>query len=154
MKTVNKGSHVDVDYEGRLDDGRLFDTSKEDVAKAEGVYAEEREYSPLHITVGSGMLIKGFEAALIGMHEGEEKTVKIEASDAYGETRSELIKTFKSDPERDGELKVGMIVLVNVEGKQIPARVCDVGENISFDFNHPLAGKDITFRIKVVKIEE
>ena len=152
MKTVQQGSHVDVDYEGRLDDGTLFDTSIIDVARAEGVYVEEREYTPLHITVGEGMLIKGFEDALIGMHECEEKTVKINAKDAYGESRPELIKTFPKDSERDKELKVGLVVLVNVEGRQVPARVTEVSENISLDFNHPLAGKDLTFKIKVVKI--
>lgn len=153
MKKVKVGSVIDVDYEGRFDDGKLFDTSKADVAKKEGVYVEERDYAPLHVTLGQGMLIKGFEDALIDMEEGQEKTVNIKAKDAYGETKLELIKNFKKDPERDKELNVGLVVLVNVEGRQIPARVSEVSENISLDFNHPLAGKDLTFKIKVVKVE-
>ena len=150
MKNVSNGSIVDVDYEGRTEDGKLFDTSKADVAKKEETFQEQRNYEPLHITVGQGMLIK---AALIGMEEGQEKTVKIKSDDAYGERKQELIKTFPKDQERDAELKKGMVVLVNVEGRQIPALVTEVSDNISLDFNHPLAGKDLTFKIKVVKIE-
>ena len=154
MKVVKQGSNVLVDYVGRFDDGKLFDTSKENLAKEEGTHIEDREYQPLEITLGQGMLIKGFEDALIGMKEGEEKTAKIKAKEAYGETRPELIKKFPKDPERDKELKVGMVVLVNVEGRQIPARVTEAGEEIALDFNHPLAGKDLTFEIKVVKIKD
>ena len=154
METVKPGSHVEVDYEGRLDDGTLFDTSKEDVAKKEGQYNEEREYHPLHVTLGQGMLIRGFENALIGMKVGEEKTVKLMAEEAYGEKREELIKTFPKDAERDKDLQVGMVVLVNIQGRQVPARVSEVSDKIALDFNHPLAGKDLTFKLKVVKIEE
>ena len=60
MKNVSNGSIVDVDYEGRTEDGKLFDTSKADVAKKEETFQEQRNYEPLHITVGQGMLIKGF----------------------------------------------------------------------------------------------
>ena len=153
MKKIHEGSVVDVEYEGRTSDGNLFDTSKEDLARKEGIYQEERKYEPLHITLGQGMLIKGFENALIGMEDGQEKTAKIKSADAYGEKRPELVKTFPKDAERDKELKEGMVVLVNIEGKQVPATVIEVSDNISLDFNHPLAGKDLTFKIKVLKIE-
>ena len=154
MKTVQNDSTVDVEYEGRLDDGTLFDTSKEEVAKKEGVYSEEREYTTLHITLGQGMLIKGFENALVGMEEGEEKTVKIPASEAYGERREELVHELARDKEKDQGAEVGMMVVVNMEGRQIPARISALTEeNISLDFNHPLAGKELTFKLEVKKIE-
>ena len=153
MRTVKQGSVVDVDYEGRLDGGRLFDTSKESVAKDEGIYAEGRDYEPLHITVGQGTVIKGFENALIGMEEEEEKTVLIKSDDAYGKHKEELVKEFDKDPIRDKKLKVGMILMVNVGERDIPARVVGVSDKISLDFNHTLAGKDLTFKINVVKIE-
>src|SRR3989338_1484698 len=152
MKKVQNNSTVDVEYEGRTDDNKLFDTSNEALAKKEGVYQEERKYEPLHATLGQGMLIKGFEEALIGMEESQEKTVKISSSEAYGERKEELIKTFPKDTERDKELKEGMVVIVNVQERQIPAQVIEVSDNITLDFNHPLAGKDLTFKLKVIKI--
>ena len=154
MKTVKEDSTLDVDYEGRTSDGRLFDTSKEYIAKKEELHAEERQYEPLHITVGQGMLIKGFEDALIGMEEGQEKTIEIKSEDAYGEKRPELLKSFPKDPEKDKDLKEGMVVIVNIQERQVPAQVIEVSENIILDFNHPLAGKDLTFNLKVLKIEE
>ena len=154
MKTVKENSTVDVDYEGRLDDGRLFDTSKEDIAKKENMYFEDRPYEPLHVTLGQGMLIKGFESALIGMNEGEEKTITIKSENAYGERKQELIQRFKRDPERDKELQAGMAIVVNVNEQQVPGLVIEVGDEIAVDFNHPLAGKNLTFKLKVVRIED
>ena len=154
MKIVNESSTIDVEYEGRLENGELFDTSKEELAKKEGIFHEERNYEPLHVTLGQGMLIKGFEDALLGMHEEEEKTTKIDSQNAYGDKREDLIKTFPKDLERDKELKIGMVVFVDLQGKQVPAKVVGIDEEISLDFNHPLAGKNLTFTLKVVKIEE
>ncbi len=154
MKIVKESSTIDVEYEGRLENGELFDTSKEELAKKEGIFHEERNYEPLHVTLGQGMLIKGFEDALLGMHEEEEKTTKIDSQNAYGDKREDLIKTFPKDLERDKELKIGMVVFVDLQGKQVPAKVVGIDEEISLDFNHPLAGKNLTFTLKVVKIEE
>ena len=155
MKTVQESSTIDVDYEGRLEDGTLFDTSKKEVAEKEGVYTEEREYTPLHVKLGNGSLIKGFEQALIGMKEEETKTVTIKAEDAYGDSREDLTRTFPKDSERDKELKEGMMLMVNVEDRQFPAKVMKVtDEEVTIDFNHPLAGKDLTFKLTIVKIEE
>jgi len=154
MKTVTNNSTVDVDYEGRTPDGKLFDTSNEELAKKGEAFIPQREYKPLHIKMGEGKLIKGFEDALMGMKEGEEKTVTIKADDAYGQRRSELIQSIKKDPERDKDVKEGMVVFVDVQERQLPAVVVEVSDNIVLDFNHPLAGKDLTFKLKVVKIED
>ena len=154
VRKIKENSVVSVNYEGRTDDGKLFDTSIEDTARKESIYSKERVYEPLHFTLGQGMVIKGFENALIGMHEGEEKTVKIKASEAYGERKEELVKIFPKDPERDKELKIGTIIMVDIQGRKIPAMVTGVDENIKIDFNPILAGKELIFKIKVIKIEE
>ncbi len=154
MKIVTEHSTLNIDYEGKLENGELFDTSKEDVARKENIFDEKREYKPLHVTLGQGMLIKGFEDALINMQEGEEKIFNIKSEDAYGEKKPELVKIFPSQTEQDKQLKVGMTVLVNLGEKQLPALVTEAGDNISLDFNHPLAGKDLSFKVKIVSIED
>lgn len=154
MKKIKINSVVNVDYEGRLENGKWFDTSIEDTAKKEGIYNEGRKYEPLHFTIGQGSVIKGFEEALIGMKEGEEKTLDIKSSEAYGESKPELIKSFDRDPEKDKALQVGMVVMVNLSERQFPAKVIEVSDKISLDFNHPLAGKTLKFKIKVIKIED
>ncbi|HLC53262.1 MAG TPA: FKBP-type peptidyl-prolyl cis-trans isomerase, partial [Candidatus Nanoarchaeia archaeon] len=70
---VQKGNHIKVSYEGRFDDGTIFDSSKHD----------DHDH-PLEFEVGAGQVINGFDMAVMDMQEGEEKEFSIEAKDAYG----------------------------------------------------------------------
>ena len=82
---VSNGDTVSVNYIGRLDDGTVFDTSYEEVAKENDIYTPGRPYKPLTFEVGAGQMIKGFDDAVIGMKVNETKTVVIPPEDAYGE---------------------------------------------------------------------
>jgi hypothetical protein len=82
--TIQATDAVVVDYIGRLEDGSVFDTSIESVAKACGTYSEGRNYNEgLTFTAGAGQMIPGFDAAVIGMKVGQTKTVNIPAAQAY-----------------------------------------------------------------------
>jgi len=143
MNVVKKGDVVDVEYTGKLSDGKVFDTSK------------GRE--PLKFKVGDGELLPEFENAVVGMEVNEEKTFTIAANDAYGKRDENLVKTFpRSFLPPDFNAKEGMqIVLQDKEGNKIPAIIKSIDEkNVVIDLNHPLAGQDLTFDIKVVKIEK
>ena len=140
MKKVETTSKVKVHYTGRLEDGTIFDTS----------IAEGRE--PLEVELGLGQLIKGFEAGLIDMSEGDKKTVEISVEDAYGEPRPEFIsevpKTNVPEGIQVGESLQGM-------GPQGPVNVQVVAvneETVTLDANHPLAGKNLIFDLEVVSI--
>ncbi len=147
-------SVVDIEYEGRLDNGKVFDTNKEAVAKKEGIFQNGRDYKPLRVTVGQGYVIKGFENALIGMKEGEEKDVVIPPAEGYGFPRQELIKTVEKKMFGDKLVKKGEVVLVTIQGQNVPATIVNVhDEKVELNFNHPLAGATLHFKIKVVKIE-
>lgn len=131
---AKKGDHVFVHYTGTLDDGTKFDSS------------EGR--APLEFDVGSGQLIKGFDSAVIGMKVGEEKTVRIKAADAYGENDPKNVIVIPKQNVPSG-VKEGDVL--NAGGK--PVRVVGVrNDTVIIDANHPLAGKDLTFKIKLVKI--
>jgi FKBP-type peptidyl-prolyl cis-trans isomerase 2 len=136
---IKQGNKVKVEYTGSFDDGTVFDSS------------EGRE--PLEFEAGSGQLIKGFDQAVIGMEKGQEKTIKIKSSEAYGDVNPELIQKIPRDKiPREYDLKVGMILgLGSPDGHQMQARVAEVtSEHITLDLNHPLAGKTLNFKIKVV----
>ena len=142
MKIVQKGSTVSVHYKGMFEDGRLFDSS------------EGKE--PLTFKVGEGQVVPGFEDAVMGMNEGEEKTVTILPALAYGPHDSSLRKVVpKSLFPKDQKLEKGMMLGMKIPtGETIPATVADyTNDSITIDLNHPLAGKTLTFRIKVVKVE-
>ena len=143
MKVV-KGNSVKIEYTGKLADGTVFDASK-------------NHGQPLEFEVGSGMVIPGFDKAVEGMELDEEKTVTIPVDDAYGEARPELMQEVPRDKlPKEPEPKEGMMLAVGTpDGRQIPARIAKVDEDkVTIDLNHPLAGKELTFEIKVVGIEE
>ena len=138
---AKKGDTVKVHYTGTLDDGKQFDSSD--------------GRGPLEFELGAGHVIKGFDAGVDGMAVGEEKSIKISAKDAYGE-RDE---TLQSDIPREAvpqeqEPTEGMQVMVTLpSGDQQPAVIAKVTEDhITLDLNHPLAGKKLNFKVKVVGI--
>lgn len=83
--TVKEGDVVKVDYTGKLEDGSIFDSSIEELAKESEFYDESRDYQPLQFTVGEGEVIPGFEEGVKGMEVGEEIEVEIPPEKAYGE---------------------------------------------------------------------
>lgn len=143
---VEKGKYVELDYEGTLEDGKVFDSSK------------HGEHShPLGFVAGEGMVIKGFDDAVDGMEVGDEKTFEIEPEDAYGPYNEELKKDIPRNLlPKDQEPEVGMMmVLATPDGRQYPARIVEVNDkNIMVDLNHPLAGKKLKFSIKVLDIKD
>jgi FKBP-type peptidyl-prolyl cis-trans isomerase 2 len=148
-RMVKAGDTVQVDYTGKLENGTVFDTSKEDVAKQAGIYDSNRTYAPLAFVVGSGQMIKGFDSAVIGMKVGEEKTIKIPPEEAYGEYDSAKVQTVPIKAlNMTVVLKVGQ-VFGDSYGNQF--RVIAVNETyVTLDANPELAGKTLIFDVKVI----
>jgi peptidylprolyl isomerase len=142
------GDTVSVDYLGTLDDGTVFDTSlKEEAEKAE--LPLRPSYSPLMFKVGAGQMIKGFDDAVIGMAEGDEKNVHLLPADAYGEVSAERIVEVPR-ASIGGTIAKGAIISAS-NGMQ--GTVVEVTEsNVKVDFNHPMAGKALNFKIMMRKI--
>jgi len=141
MTKVKNNDTVKVHYTGTLTDGTIFDSS------------EDRE--PLEFTLGQGMLIPGFESAVIGMAVNETRTCNIPCDEAYGEKNPEMVQQVpKSQLPEDLKAEIGMQLMSSMpDGSEFPVMVIDVtDENITVDANHPLAGQDLTFEIKVVSI--
>jgi peptidylprolyl isomerase len=139
--TVAKGSKVKIEYKGTFDDGTVFDSS-------------EQHGSPLEFEAGSGQIIKGLDKEVEGMEVGQEKDVRIEPGLAYGDRNPELVQTVPRE-KLPMEVKQGqMILLGDPDGNKFPAVIADVTKDIvKIDLNHPLAGKPLNFKIKVVGID-
>ena len=138
---AKEGDLVKVHYTGKLKDARIFDSSQ--------------DAQPLEVTLGSGQVIPGFEKAVVGMSVGDAKTVEIAADEAYGPYREELV--VEVDQERvpdDLTLKVGQqLVLRQAEGPPIRVTVTEMSEkSVTLDANHPLAGEDLTFEVRLMEI--
>lgn len=141
-RVVDNDDQVSLHYTGTLSTGEKFDSS------------EGRE--PLAFKVGEGQVIPGFDKAVKGMKVDESKKFTIPADEAYGDVREDLMYNVPKD-SIPAELKphVGQKLVSNLEdGRQIPVTVTEItDETITLDANHPLAGQDLTFDIKIVAID-
>jgi len=141
MTQAKTGDTVKIHYTGTLDDGTQFDSS------------EGRD--PLQFTLGSGQVIPGFDRAVEGMTVGDSKTVNIEAAEAYGPRREQMVQEVpRSALPEDLEPREGMALQAHgQDGRVVNLTVTEVGdESITVDGNHPLAGKDLNFDITLVEI--
>ncbi len=139
---VAAGSTVKVEYTGSFENGTIFDSS-------------EMQGQPLEFKAGSGQMIKGFDNAVIGMMVGEEKIVTLSPEEAYGSYNPKLVATIpKEELPDERPVKPGMMIMVgSQDGRQMPALITEVAENnFTIDLNHPLAGKTLVFKVKVVDI--
>jgi peptidylprolyl isomerase len=141
MSGAKTGDTVKVHYTGRFADGSVFDTSQ--------------GKDPLEFTVGTGQVVRGFEAAIVGLNSGDSTTTTIEAPEAYGERLEELL--FQVDKVRFPEdivPSVGdQLELNQPEGGTVEVVVSAIeGDTVTLDANHPLAGRVLTFDITVVEI--
>lgn len=144
-KEVKKDFLVKVHYTGKYEDGTVFDSSV------------DRE--PLEVIAGAGLLIKGFDNALIGMKEGEEKDIEINPEDGYGEHNPSLVqkvpKTALGDKVKD--VKVGMVLGMQIPNTNhtLPVTVIKIDEDsLELDANPPMAGKKLFFNVKIVETRE
>ena len=144
MKTVTNGNNVILHYKGTFPNGEVFDDSR-----ARG--------QTMNVLVGEGRLIKGFESALLGMMEGQVKTINLTADEAYGQPEPKAVVTAPRTafPE-DFPFEEGMPVQGQApDGSPMHARVISFTDTeVILDHNHPLAGKDINFEIELVEIAE
>ena len=141
MTQAKNGDTVTVHYTGRLEDGTVFDSSV--------------NRDPLQFTLGEGLLIPGFEQAVLGMSVGESKIAEVSADQAYGPHREEMVVAIdlqEFPPHFQPE--VGQQLQIPQSDSRVTRLiVTDVSEQkVTLDANHPLAGRDLTFDIQLLEI--
>lgn len=138
---VEKGNKIKVDYTGSFEDGEVFDAS-------------EKHGKPLEFEAGAGMVVPGFDAAVIGMEVGEEKEVTLKPEEAYGMPNEQAVQKVPKD-KFPKEAKEGMMIGVPLpNGQQMPAKITKIDDKeVTIDMNHPMAGKTLIFKIKILEIK-
>jgi len=141
MKQAQSGDTVTFHYTGTLSDGSQFDSSA--------------GRDPLEVTIGTGSLLPAVEAALIGMAAGDNKSVKVPCEEAYGPRRDALVSVVAKDQiPGEIELEVGKALQAKrPDGESLRLVVTELREEtVVLDANHPLAGKDLKFDLKVLEV--
>jgi len=144
-KIAKEGSKIKLDYEGKLESGEIFDSSKH------GDHSH-----PLEFTIGARQVIQGFEKAVKGLKKGDKKEFKIKPEEGYGKPDPKMIQKIPREALPKGqEPKEGMVLIINSpEGRQFPVKIVGVEkDSVSIDLNHPLAGKTLIFNIEVLDVE-
>jgi len=140
--TVQDKKVVQMSYVGTLADGSVFGQSEKD--------------KPLEFLVGARKIIPALEKQLLGMKVGDKKKVTIKAADAYGEYDKGALKEFpKSVFPKGSTFAVGERFIVQTPNGPYPIKIAEVKPaSVVVDFNHPLAGKDLTFDVQIVLIRD
>jgi FKBP-type peptidyl-prolyl cis-trans isomerase 2 len=146
---MKDGDFIRIDYVGRIkENGEVFDVTREDVAKDNGIYNPNFKYGPVPVIIGSGFLIKGLEKELREMKVGDKKKIIVEAKDGFGKRSEKLIRLipYSEFQKQNIEPIPGMPITMN----NIPGRVISSsGGRVKVDFNHPLAGKELEYDVDV-----
>lgn len=136
---VKENDWISVEYEGTLSDGEVFDSSK--------------GRDPLKFKVGAGMVIPGFDNGVVGMNVGDEKTIDISAELAYGPKNNEIAKLPKELLSGISDLEEGKEITVMSGVGPLSIFISKIEETtIDAILNHPLAGKDLRFKVKLLEI--
>lgn len=140
-RSAEDGDRVKVHYTGTLDDGTVFDSS--------------RERDPLEFELGAQQVIPGFEEAVRGLEVGESVEVSLAPEEGYGQRNEELmVDVARRDLPEGLDPEVGQTLEVRTEDDEpMAAWVAEIGEEaITVDLNHPLAGRELNFEVELVEV--
>ena len=168
MALAKNGDKVKIDYTGKLEDGTIFDSTREEYCDPEDCDSDDcddecgdecgcggHEVGPMELTIGEGELFSQVDQALVGMAPGETKSVVIPAADAFGEYDKDKVFTVpRTDLPDDLQPEVGdELVLTNEDDEDLGVQVVETtADSVTFDSNHPLAGEDLTFEVTLREI--
>jgi len=139
---VKREDEVKVHIRGTLKNGKVF--------------ADTKGKEPVKFKVGAGEILPGIDEGVIGMEKNEEKEITVPPEKGFGVRRDELVINTPKDTLKGKKVEVGQRIPVRTrQGRTVSAQVMNIRENkVTLDLNHPFAGKETTFRIKVVNISK
>ena len=148
---ISASDFILVDLVGRTqDDNRVFDTTKEEIAKKEGIYSEDEVYGPRLVVVGRGWVLPGLDEALQEMKVGETRQVTLPPEKAFGirDPKKVRILSRAKFPKTETRLAPGVRVRV---GSQYGTVRRVASGRVTVDFNPPLAGRTILYEVTILQ---
>ncbi len=150
QETTQKGSSIPLTVQDNMTVGMEY------TLLSDGAVVDSSEgKGPLHYVPGRGQIIPGLERQLVGLHVGDTKEVTVSPEEGYGKVDpTAVIEVAKSQLPSDTTPTAGMVLRgMNPDGQSFRARVTEVKKDtVMLDLNHPLAGKTLTFKVKITEI--
>lgn len=148
---IQKGDFIKLNYTGKFEDGKIFDTTDEELAKKEDIFNPRGLYGGDVVIVGAGHTIEGLDEDLEGKEVGYTGSVAISPEKAFGPSNPKLVETISITKLKDRNVHPGLAV--EVDGRRgVVSRV--IGRRVTVDFNSPLAGKTVTYEYTIEKVLE
>ncbi len=137
---IGPGKKVALHFSISLADGHLIDSTRE-------------RPEPAEFTVGDGSLLPGFEQAIFGLRAGDRRSVFIDAARGFGDWNPDNQQVFTRVQFSGMDLEEGMIISFADKSGELPGVVKAFDDDtVTVDFNHPLAGRDLTFEVDIIRV--
>ncbi|MBI4173784.1 MAG: peptidylprolyl isomerase [Candidatus Aenigmarchaeota archaeon] len=148
---LSKGDFLEIDFTGRIASSmEVFDTSLEQVARDGKVFKDDYRYGPVLVIVGAGMVVKGLEQRLMAMETGQETTFTLQPEQAFGPRHAGLVRLVPEAKFHEKKIEPYPGLFVDID--DMPAKVMSVASGrVRIDFNHPLAGRELHYWVKVIR---
>ncbi|MEK6856689.1 MAG: peptidylprolyl isomerase [Nanoarchaeota archaeon] len=152
MSEIEMHDFIEIEYTAIVEDSsQIFDTTDEKVAKSANIYNKNSEYKPVIICVGENQILKGLDKSLIGKQPREkEYDISMQPEEAFGKKNPRLLQLISQTSFRKQNIIPYPGLQMNIDGIIGTVRTVTPGRVI-VDFNHPLAGKNITYKLRVIR---
>lgn len=151
---IEDNDFIRLNYIGKIkENGEVFDTTYEEVAEEAGIKVEGKDYHPIILSLGSSQVLSALQDEIIGLEVGDEKTVEIEAENAFGKRDPSKIQLIPMKEFKKQDIRPYVGMPLSFEGQQGIVRTVS-GGRVKVDFNHNLAGKDIIYDIVIEDLIE
>ena len=149
MEKINKRDFVEIEYTGRIkENNEVFDTTNESIAKKNELHGHN--FGPRVICIGEEHILKGLDKNLEGKEIGKEYELSLKPEDAFGNKNTQLIQLIPTNKFKQQNIQPMPGMQLNIDGMFGIIKTVS-GGRILVDFNHPLAGKEVLYKIKVNK---
>ncbi len=149
---IKEKDFVEIEYTGKIKElNQVFDTTDAETAKKEKIYNEKMSYGPVVVCIGEKHLLPGLDKKIIGKETGKDYEFTLKPEEAFGKKSAQLLKLVPAKVFREQKIVPIAGLEINVDG--MPGIIRSVsGGRIIVDFNHPLSGKELDYKIKINKI--
>lgn len=148
---IKKNDCVRIEYNAYVkEDNKLFDTTDKKEAEDNNIFQKNAKYEPVSVIVGKGFVVKGVDESLVGKKVGDSYKLEVLSEKGFGKWSSKLTENIKINSFKKQNVNPQKGMIINIGGRLGRVALVIPGRFVKVDYNHPLAGKDLIYKIKIV----